>query len=202
MHAILFDIGNVLVRYDHQRTMAALAALYDVDPAELLAVYAEIGRRFGAGEISPNQVVDLLSERFGVSRTLDEFSTAFCAGLNRDHEALAYSVALRVDGELAVGAISNTNATHVVWLDVNVPELTEFDLVLMSNEVGLLKPDPEIFELAMEILDTPAAQILYVDDLIENVKAARALGMTAIHHRDWSETCAQISAWRTISSSG
>jgi hypothetical protein len=65
---------------------------------------------------------------------------------------------LQVDNELFVGAISNTNATHVAWLDAHVPELNNFELVVMSNEVALLKPDPEIFELALELLDVPASQ--------------------------------------------
>ncbi|MFN3331624.1 MAG: HAD-IA family hydrolase, partial [Caldilinea sp.] len=73
----------------------------------------------------------------------------------------------------------------------------EFELVIMSNEVGLRKPDPEIYELAMEILDASPAQILYVDDRAENVEAARQLGTNAILHRDWIKTRSLIDAWRS-----
>lgn len=196
MHSIVFDIGNVLVRYDHQRTMTALSDLYSTDPTQILALYSGIGRKFGTGEITPTQVVDLLNSRFDAAHSSEEFSQAFCAGLMRDDEALAYAVSLQVDGELMVGAISNTNAVHVAWLDAHVPELNEFELVIMSNEVGMLKPDPEIFALALEILDAQPAQVLYIDDLAENVEAARQLGMSAILHHDWTETRAQIEAWR------
>jgi putative hydrolase of the HAD superfamily len=198
MRAILFDIGNVLVRYEHQRTMTALAALYGAEPTQLLARYAEIGRQFGAGEIGAQQVVDQLNQRFATTRTLEEFSAAFCAGISRDEDALAYVTGLQIDGELAVGAISNTNAVHVTWLDAHVPELNEFELVIMSNEVRILKPDLEIFELALEILDIRPAQVLYIDDLAENVEAARQLGMSAIVHHDWTETRTQIESWRTV----
>lgn len=197
MRFVLFDIGNVLVRYDHQRTMAALSELYNTTPSQLLALYGEIGREFGAGEIAPSQVIEVLDSRFDAKHDIDEFTTAFCAGLMRDDEALAYALTLPVDGELAVGAISNTNAIHVAWLDAHVPELNEFELVIMSNEVGILKPSPEIFELALEILDAQPAQMLYIDDLAENAAAARQLGMNAILHHDWSETRAQIEAWRS-----
>jgi len=197
MRFILFDIGNVLVRYDHQRTMTALADLYHADPVQLSTFYNQIGRQFGVGEITPTQVVDMLNSRFNTSHSLEEFTKAFCAGLMRDDAALAYAVALQVEDELAVGAISNTNAVHVAWLDDRAPELNEFELVIMSNEVGLRKPDPEIYELAMEILNASPAQILYVDDLAENVEAARQLGMSAILHHDWAETRALIDAWRS-----
>ncbi|MCL4828249.1 MAG: HAD family phosphatase [Caldilinea sp.] len=197
MRFILFDIGNVLVRYDHQRTMTALADLYHTDPVQLSTFYNQIGRQFGVGEITPTQVVDMLNSRFNTSHSLEEFTKAFCAGLMRDDAALAYAVALQVEDELAVGAISNTNAVHVAWLDDRAPELNEFELVIMSNEVGLRKPDPEIYELAMEILNASPAQILYVDDLAENVEAARQLGMSAILHHDWAKTRALIDAWRS-----
>lgn len=197
MRFILFDIGNVLVRYDHQRTMTALADLYHADPVQLSTFYNQIGRQFGVGEITPTQVVDMLNSRFNTSHSLEEFTKAFCAGLMRDDAALAYAVALQVEDELAVGAISNTNAVHVAWLDDRAPELNEFELVIMSNEVGLRKPDPEIYELAMEILNASPAQILYVDDLAENVEAARQLGMSAILHHDWAKTRALIDAWRS-----
>ncbi|MFN3979331.1 MAG: HAD family hydrolase [Caldilinea sp.] len=197
MRFVLFDIGNVLVHYDHQRTMAALADLYHADPIQLSIFYSQIGRQFGIGEITPTQVVDMLNSHYNTTRSLEEFAEAFCAGLMRDDAALAYAVALQVEGELAVGAISNTNAVHVAWLDAHAPELNEFELVIMSNEVGLRKPDPEIYELAMEILDASPAQILYVDDLAENVEAARQLGANAILHRDWIKTRTLIDAWRS-----
>ncbi len=196
MRFILFDIGNVLVRYDHQRTVAALSTLYGTTPTQLLAVYSEIGRSFGMGDMSPAQIVELLNRRFATTSSLEAFTAAFCVGLARDDVALAYAASLQVDGELAVGAISNTNAVHVAWLDAHVPELNQFELVIMSNEVGLLKPDPDIFALALEILDAQPAQVLYVDDLAENVEAAQRLGIRAIHHHDWVETRAQIEAWR------
>jgi putative hydrolase of the HAD superfamily len=198
MRSILFDIGNVLVRYDHQRTIVALSDLYHTDPVQLFTLYSQIGRQFGVGEITPIQVVDMLNSRYNATCSLEEFAEAFCAGLMRDDAALAYAVALQVEGEVAVGAISNTNALHVAWLDAHAPELNEFELVIMSNEVGMLKPDPEIYELAMEILDASPAQILYIDDLAENVEAARQLGMSAILHHDWANTRAQIQEWRPV----
>ncbi len=197
MRFVLFDIGNVLVHYDHQRTMAALADLYHADPVQLSIFYSQIGQQFGIGEITPTQVVDMFNSRYNTTCSLEEFAEAFCAGLMRDDAALAYAVALQVEGELAVGAISNTNAVHVAWLDAHAPELNEFELVIMSNEVGLRKPDPEIYELAMEILDASPAQILYVDDLAENVEAARQLGTNAILHCDWVKTRGLIDAWRS-----
>lgn len=195
MHTILFDLGNVLVSYDHARMLRALAALFGVLPARAGAAYAEIGRDFGLGWLSPDEVCAFLNKRLGGEISLPYFSTAFCTGLTRDDAALAYSSQVQRVGGLQVGAISNTNALHVAWLDAHVPELATFELVMMSNAVHLLKPDPAIFELAMELLDTAPDQVLYIDDLAENVVAAQRLGMTGIVHEHWSHTRLQIDAW-------
>lgn len=57
-----------------------------------------------------------------------------------------------------------------------------FDDVVISSQVGLRKPDPAIFRLAAERLDVDVEACVFVDDLDLNVEAARALGMTGIHH--------------------
>jgi len=83
---------------------------------------------------------------------------------------------------ITVAVMSNTNAAHVLWLDEYLPELREFDLVMMSNEVGLIKPDPAIFETALELLNVAPQQAIFIDDIAENVEAARTLGLAGIVH--------------------
>ncbi|HQY90379.1 HAD family phosphatase [Caldilinea sp.] len=200
MQAILFDIGNVLVWYHHSRTLEAVALLYGVDPARVSALYAKISQAFGLGEITPEQVRALLNEQFDADVSLEQFEQAFSAGITRNEDALSYAAGLQVDGELLIGAISNTNASHVAWLDVHIPELKQFELVIMSNEVGLLKPNPDIFELALELLNLSAGQVLYIDDSAENVATAHQLGMKSFTHIDWEQTRARIADWRTTSS--
>ncbi len=195
MRTILFDLGNVLVRYEHDVTMAALAALYGADASAVRDAYALVGLDFGLGQLAAADVLERLNRRFGCNVDAGSFAQAFCAGLARDDGALAYVLSLQERQLTQVGAISNTNELHVAWLDRHVPELAEFELVMMSNEVHCLKPDPEIFELALELLDVPAAQVLYVDDLTVNVEAARALGLAGIVHADWAATRPQIEAW-------
>ncbi|HWD82124.1 MAG TPA: HAD family phosphatase [Kribbella sp.] len=63
-----------------------------------------------------------------------------------------------------------------------------FDDVVISGEVGLRKPDPEIFELAAGRLGLEPAECVFVDDLQLNVDGARAVGMTAILHTEYDET--------------
>lgn len=59
---------------------------------------------------------------------------------------------------------------------------THFDLTVVSGQVGLRKPDPAIFELALEQVGLPASSCAFIDDLERNVEVAASLGLTAIHH--------------------
>jgi FMN phosphatase YigB (HAD superfamily) len=63
---------------------------------------------------------------------------------------------------------------------------------VISAEVGLHKPQPEIYLLAAERLEVEPAACLFVDDLRENCEGAEAVGMTAIRHRTPQETIAKL----------
>jgi putative hydrolase of the HAD superfamily len=66
---------------------------------------------------------------------------------------------------------------------------------MMSNEVGLIKPDPAIFTTALDLLDVAPTQAIFIDDIAENVEAARALGITGLVHSDWQETGPALERW-------
>ena len=59
---------------------------------------------------------------------------------------------------------------------------------MISGEVGLRKPDPEIYRLAAERIGLPPEQIVFVDDLAANVRGAAAVGMVGVHHTDLATT--------------
>ena len=192
---LIFDLGNVLVHYDHRATCAGLAALCQVDADAIASLLPEVGDDMGVGKLDFDGFHRFMQARAGATADLDAFWLGFCAGLRRNGEALAYAVALQQRAGVSVAVISNTNDGHVLWLDEHVPELREFDLVMMSNEVGLHKPDPEIFRLALELLAVEPGAALFVDDLAQNVTAAQALGMAGVVHTDWESTGKQIEEW-------
>lgn len=67
-----------------------------------------------------------------------------------------------------------------------------FDATVISGVVGLHKPQPEIYELACQLLAIEPSQAVFVDDLRENCAGAQAVGMTAVLHRDAAETIPQL----------
>ena len=67
-----------------------------------------------------------------------------------------------------------------------------FDALVISGEVGMRKPDREIYEYALRAIDLPASECVFIDDLLPNVIAAREVGIVTIHHTDYATTAAEL----------
>ncbi len=67
-----------------------------------------------------------------------------------------------------------------------------FDVLVISEEVGMRKPDPGIFAVALDRLGVPGEACVFVDDMAHNLPPARALGMTTLHLTDPKQTVAQL----------
>jgi putative hydrolase of the HAD superfamily len=67
-----------------------------------------------------------------------------------------------------------------------------FDAVVISGECGMRKPEPEIFRHAADLIGLPAEQCIFIDDIEANIAAARACGMTGVHHVDVAQTVAEV----------
>lgn len=193
--AVIFDLGNVLVDYNHQTTLASLATISQAGLIVLQEHHDAVGQALGMGEMDAEAFHQYLMTQAGTTPDFDAFLAAYGAGITRDDSALAYAVTLQQRPNVVVAVMSNTNQAHAVWLDALLPELAEFDLVMMSNEVHLLKPDPEIYLLALQLLDVTPEQAIFIDDRAENVTAAQAVGMAGILHADWAVTHPALEAW-------
>jgi FMN phosphatase YigB (HAD superfamily) len=198
MKAVLLDLGRVLIHYDHALTMRGLAGLAGCSEQEMLERFGLIRDDLELGRTESVGLHRWFAEQAGMaagSNGFDAFFTAFTCGMARDEEALAYVASLEQRPDVLVAAISNTNETHIRWLDANVPELEAFDLVMYSSEVGMGKPDPALFRLALELLDVRPEAAIFIDDVESNVRAAEAIGIHGLVHTDWATTRPQLEAW-------
>jgi putative hydrolase of the HAD superfamily len=188
--ALLVDFGGVLTTdiwssfaaFCEQRDLDAGAAkrLFREDPDALAAL-----RGLETGEVEAPQFERRLADLLGTEP--DGLIEGLFAGL----EPLAPMVeAVRRARQAGVptGLISNS------WvMDHYTDEIRSlFDSVVISAEVGLHKPQPEIYLLAARRLGVAPEQCVFVDDLRENCAGAEAIGMTAVLHRDVAETIARL----------
>jgi len=199
MKAVIFDLGNVLVNYDGKATLKAISDLAEVSLEALLAHNQTVDHAFGTGQLSGPDYYALLGQKFGLAASYDSFVAACCRYQRRNEAALAFVRELQAREDVAVGIISNTNEVHASWLHANLPELKQFSSVILSNEVGLIKPDPAIFKLALHQLGVLPEQALFVDDVAENVVGGTAVGLPSHLHKTWSLTRSFIEKWLQLS---
>jgi putative hydrolase of the HAD superfamily len=193
MHdALLLDFGGVLTTSIWDAFDAFCAAegldrgavreLFKTDPEALADL-----RQLETGALEPPAFEDRFGARLGIDDTEGLIDRLF-AGLGPDERMIAAVGRARAAG-IRTGLISNSWGTSIYR-----PELIDglFDATVISGEVGMHKPRPEIFLLAAERVGIDPARCVFVDDLRENVAGAEAVGMTAILHRDTERTLARL----------
>jgi epoxide hydrolase-like predicted phosphatase len=138
--------------------------------------------RLERGEVEPDAFEEELRRRLrsrGHTPPAGSLLTGLFAGL-RPEEALWQLVRRVRAAGYPVGLLSNSWGGAIYpWDRLR----THFDVLVVSGEVGLRKPDPAIYALAAERLALPPSRIVFVDDLEPNVTAARRCGLWGILHR-------------------
>jgi putative hydrolase of the HAD superfamily len=160
----------------------AVKRLFREDPAALADL-----RGLETGKLEENEFERRIAERLGLGEASDLIDSMF-RGMRPSEPMVAAVRAARSAG-IRTGLLSNSWSTSHYDRGL-LAEL--FDAVVISAEVGLHKPQPEIYLLAAERLDQPPERCVFVDDLRENCAGAEAVGMTAVLHRDATETIARL----------
>ncbi len=180
LHAIVFDIGNVLVHYDEALVLRSFAARTGKTSAEIER-YIQIAphvTELALGKITPRRFYRTVACELGFPGSFEEFAVCWNEGLTPIESMM--DLAAQLATRLSRVALSNTNAIHMQYIHEHFPLFQEFDAQILSYEVGLRKPDPAIFELTLRRCGLVAKRMLFIDDLQANVEGGRAVGMQAI----------------------
>ncbi|WP_103955481.1 HAD family hydrolase [Nonomuraea solani] len=186
--AVLCDLDGVLRHFDHA-AQADIEARYGL-PLMETAFDPELIMPATLGQVSEAQWVESIIAALG--------------GDERVRQAMAEFVTIRfwVDEEVRtllaraqaqVPVILVTNAMDTLEEHLDLLGLTYFaDDVVSSARVGVAKPDRRIYEIAAERAGAAPERCLFVDDRLQNVEAARSLGMTGVHYRSFQDLAAVL----------
>jgi len=189
--ALLVDFGGVLTTSiwvafgefcdSEGLERETVRALFRDDP-EALALL----RGLETGELDE----DAFEPRFATLLGLedhDRLIQRLFAGLGPDEAMIGGVRAARSSG-IATGLISNSWGLGIY----DRAPVDLFDATVISGDVGIHKPQPEIYRLACSRLGVEPSQAVFVDDLRENVAGAEAVGMAGLLHRDTAATLAEL----------
>lgn len=190
--AVFFDLGGVIVRTEYQAPRQRLAERFGMDYEDIDRIVFGSGSavRASIGEIDEEdhwltvmKVLKLPPSEY--ERVRDEFF----AGDVIDHEVLNFLRSIKPNYK--TGLISNA------WSglrDYIVREKFDdaFHHMVISAEVGVAKPDPRIFHIALEQAQVKAKEAVFVDDFLENIEACEKVGMKGIHFKDPASAIEQV----------
>jgi len=179
--AILFDLGNVVVNFDHQIVCRKLATAASLTSEEVYLRIFNSGLEplFDAGKLGPDAFHRAVCKHLGADLPYADFVAFWQDIFWANEPILPLLHKLKKAHRLVL--LSNTNPIHYPWCEVHYPEvLTLFDEKVLSFQVGHRKPEPEIYRAALRAARAPAEQCIFVDDKEEFVEAAERLGFRGI----------------------
>lgn len=178
--AVIFDLGKVLLQFDFARGYRALEGRCPYRAEEIPRRIAPTGlvERFETGLIEPRDFVEQITRLLDLRLGYDEFCQVWSSIFTQTlvPESLLEGLAKRYRLLL----LSNTNVIHFEMACERYPLLRHFHDRILSYQVGAMKPQPDMFRVAVERAGCRPEQCFYTDDIAENAQAACRLGIDAV----------------------
>ena len=186
LKAVIFDVGGVLIVTHNRAGRQKWADRLGLDAwdFENFVFGGESGRQAQLGQKSNQAHWAWLGEHFGLNgNELAQLRHDFFAGDHINQPLVETVQRLRQAG-YKTGILSNfgDNARRL-WREV-YPFIDYFDGIIISAEVGMMKPEAPIYRLATDSVGVQPKEAVFIDDFIENIEGARAVGMAGIHFTD------------------
>ena len=177
---VIFDIGNVMVSFDHNKACNKLAKKSNFSSEEIYDYIfnTSLIEKYDRGEIESRQFYDRVEKYIKSGIIYEKFINIWGDIFTLDgtvEEDIKY---LWRKADLYL--LSNTNELHFLYLKKNFEVFKYFDKFFLSFEEGYKKPDTRIFDSVLKKIDVTPQDILYIDDIEENVEAFGKFGVKGI----------------------
>lgn len=176
--AIIFDCFGVLVGHGFKETYRQAGG----DPARDKQFIDDLLGAANMGYITSEEMSQKITEKIGITNR--QWQAVVAKAELPHEELLEYVKDLKPKYKVAI--LSNANA-GTLQRKLNPKQLALFDTVVVSAEVGMIKPDPHIYEYTADQLGVRPDECVFVDDISSYVEAATAVGMQGIHYQDFSQ---------------
>jgi putative hydrolase of the HAD superfamily len=190
---ILCDLGGVVVHVEAERIIHQMSQLMNRPFEDVHRAVYEDGLLvpFELGRIAPKTYYDGLARVFGLRWSFEQFARAWNDLLRENEETI--SLMRRLAARCRLFALSNTNVLHLDHMRA-LRSLDFFDGWVASCDVGLRKPDPQIYQVALERSGAAPGEAIYIDDRPELVEAGREAGLTAIRFEHAQQLARDLAA--------
>jgi FMN phosphatase YigB (HAD superfamily) len=181
---ILFDFGNVVAFFDHQRAIRQLLAYTDQTAEDLTRIlyYDHLETQYECGQLTTQEVFNAVCKLGHLRCNLDVFVRMFCDIFWPNPPVADLIPRLAAQGYRLVLA-SNTNEAHYAhYRQVFADILKHFSAIVVSHEAGARKPNEGFFLHAQKFVQCEPNECLFIDDLADNTLAAQAFGWNTVQY--------------------
>lgn len=195
IRAIYFDLGGVIFRTEDKEPRAGLAAEFGMTYQQLNQFVFDWKSQPTAARASIGAITEeahWIHVARGLGQPLEQYPRlrdTFFAGDKIDWNLVNFLREMRKTRK--TGLISNAWSGLRAWIYSQKFD-DAFDHFTISAEVRMAKPNPQIYRHALQALGAQPAEAIFVDDFIENIHAAQALGMKAIHFQSAEQALAEL----------
>jgi epoxide hydrolase-like predicted phosphatase len=191
--AVIWDMGGVLLRTEDATFREKLAQRVGMDRFQLeeRVFGGDAGRRAQRGEGSSEEHWQQLGTELGVP-DVQGLQVEFFAGDRLDMQLIEFIRSLRP--RYRVGLLSNALTDLRPFLTDILQIGGDFDELIISAEVGLMKPDPRIYQIALQRLQVAPEEAVFIDDFQHNIDGAQAVGLHGIRFINTDQVLADLQA--------
>jgi HAD superfamily hydrolase (TIGR01549 family) len=182
----LFDLGNTVIKLAYERVLGAICADAAMSRDELVELLEEPGayRDMERGAVSFYEFYEFLCEHAGYRGSIRDFHQVWSDFFDGTVPGIE-DLLDRIRERYRVAFLSNSNEIHAELIPTQFAAIFhKDDPFVFSHRLKVAKPDPDIFRLALEQIGSTPQNTIFIDDLLENVLAARAIGMRAFQFVD------------------
>jgi len=182
--AVISDLGRVILWFDNTifyRKMTAHCPLSADEIREIVHHSPEFIELFDLGRLTPREFYESVIGKLGADIGYDEFMAAYADVFFINAPVLEIFKRLKEKYRLVL--VSNVDVVRYGFIKRKFPELMIFDDYVLSYELGTMKPDPQIYRVALAKAQADASGCVFIDDMEENIEGAVALGIPAILYR-------------------
>ena len=181
---VIFDIGKVILDFDHMITCNKLAKYSKKDARYIydFIFNSEMLDEYERGKINSMEIFSAISGELGLDISFEKFKEIW-SNIFTIKEGIEQLIH-RVKTLAKIAVLSNTDEMHFEDIRDKVEIIKDFDWLFLSHEAGYRKPEKEIFEYAINKTGISPENIIFIDDIQEFVEAANKLGITGILYKD------------------
>jgi putative hydrolase of the HAD superfamily len=192
----LFDLGNVLLYFSHERMCDQMGKLCGKSGQEIRELLIDTGQHlvYERGEMSEDGFHRWFQEVTRSRIPLAALRRAAADIFEENVSMFPVLDRLKQRGHRLV-LLSNTNASHIHFIRRQYDVLERFDDLILSYETGAVKPESPIFEEALRRIDCAPYECFYTDDIPAYVERGRTFGLQADVYTGTSSFLSQIKQW-------